>query len=467
MAACDTDTGHGDKYIYPIYVKNREKTTYGTCFIIHDYIITCNDIFDDFYDDSSVFTCVGETEYECEITYKIFEYGICFLKPTLNNPHRLFNNDVSCDFFLNTSLIPDGSNKQKCSIKYTKCGTPTVNNIDMQFEDITFNKITRQSAPLIPIYEFKLGKTLEKTIDKEDLCGGVVCDENNKLIGMMLSYNIKHDVFFVLPIYVIMSFFDKHHMVTLNKMYNLSTIFIENFTKPVTVKNSKYTEGLTITETCSTLKLHKIKLNIGDVIVSINNKKIIDGWIPFMNICVPPSTYFVLHQDITDIPITIIKNKKIINTTIDSLISVDDLSTIPLLSSPLENIDIEQFGLNLVQLSEDIIIKYRKEHNKNIVGVARDLFENKINLNMDFYYVVKTVDYSKIESNDDLLMKYEKFNFPMLKTDDVSNDYALFLLTKVNNKKLKSKLSDYDLEKVNSLTFVTTNLKDTIKISIK
>lgn len=455
MAACD-DTN----IVYPIHIKNNDKINYGVCFILDDHIVICLDLINNLKN-YEIYIVINDKKHECDIMRKVNEYNICFLKPKLNNLKGLFNG-ANHEKILMTTLIPDGTTHQ-CAI--TNIQSNNTKLTQSTLGEITFNKLFRQTAPYAPTYEFIVKN---KSGDTKEYIGGLVHDENNKLIAMIVSKNIKTGVLLGIPIYVISSFLEKIHTSQFNGDAEIYTIFFEKFTIPTSLIHKQYNYGLKIVEINNNVpKLNKVKLNINDIIVSINNNNIVsDGWIECMNICMPISTYIMLQPEMTNIPIIFMRGKNIIKSTINLIMTLNDIVTLPLYGSLKENITIDSFGLEMTQLSEDLLKTYKK-NNKNIVGITQKIFEEQINLNMDAYYVIKDLHIDLIESNSDLLQKYERYKFPMFNLCQSDNSYVLFLLTKINNKKIKKKLSEYEISSIHTLTFVTTDLSQTIKVSTK
>lgn len=459
MAACQQSN-----ITYTLCIRSKTQTKYETCFVLDDYIVSRLHFFNDL-DTYDVYIIIENEKYECDIINKVNEYNICFLKPKLTNPNGLFNN-VNHESFLMTSMIPNGT-EQYCTVKYTSNENPSIKSTSVVFDDISFNKLIRQTAPYAPTYEFKMVENHKKCIDLSKYYGGIVSDENDKIIAMIISVNTKTKSLIGIPSYLIMSFVDKINMACFNTNADIYSVFFENFTTPITIKKKKYEHGLMITNIDKVPKTNKFKLNVNDIIVSINGNKIVeDGFIKYMNICMPASTYIMLQPEIINIPMTIIRNKDTIDTKITSLMSLNDTVMLPLYGSLKENIIIEQFGLELVQLSENLLTR-NAEKGKKIVGIARDIYNGINDMKLNEFYVVKNINIELIQSNQKLQKVYEKHYFPNYDLCDTDNSYILFLLTKINNKKLKKKLSDCDISDIHTMTFVTTDPSQSIKVSIK
>jgi len=443
-----------------------------SCFILGTYIISCLHILNETNVGKDIYIIINEKKIMCDIVYKVCEYDILFLKPKLNDLDELFNDDDISDEILLTSIVPN-STEQSFNMIHIENEERDIVKVDkILFRDVIHTKLIRYSAPYIPIYEFDVNINLDADVDEQiddikGISGCAVCTDDNKIVGMITSYDSKKHALRSIPIYVIVAFMDKINAVNYCTSAEIYSLFLENISKHISLPKNKH--GLRITNDSPFLKLKKGKCNIGDTILSINGMDIKEcGWINYMGIIMPVSSYMMLQNEMNDIPITIMRNKKIIATTINTLTQLNEIALLPLDTPRSEIINISTMGINLIKLSENTLLSHSK-NKKNIVGEARKIYENGINtnLNKQIYYVVDSIDKKLTIDNPNLKALYDRHEFPLQKKNNEENDYSLFLLTKINNKKIKLDMCEDELSSIHTMTFVTCDLRHSIKITNK
>jgi hypothetical protein len=405
--------------------------------------------------------------FDCIKIGTVSEFDLEFLKVELNNGFVPISINENID-----NRIPEIDTQ--CIIIFSELNENSdieQKTCDCIIKNIECVKLERQACPYIPIIEVEIELNF---INLNGLSGSLVINKtNNKIIGMVKSYNEIKRIVCVIPIYLIIELLSKN---VLKKQYEIVNIPINGSINDVydPIAN-KMINGLFINHlyNINYKRKNKNKLVKSDIITSINGLQLnkngcvyceqLDKYIPY-------DTYIAINCSVNEpIKLKIYREKKKHKNSFHEFDiypeTINNISVIPYMGS---NHIIKYNGIIFAELSEKLL-KYYFDNGIKIIGYAFELYSKMFisQSKKQQYFVVVGIDESKVSSHN--LTMYRSKELPLVK-DELTDNYILPILSKINDKAIKT-FDDiiYGLKNVNELTTLSfvTKYKTAIKIIFK
>nr|QBK88494.1 MAG: trypsin-like peptidase domain protein [Mimivirus LCMiAC01] len=397
----------------------------------------------------------------------------CFNKmlPELCSSISFYTRTIVSGKRLNLYNLSDKSDKSVTRSKrslgtlpgYTSCNITTrIKKYSSTVNGIKFYKQQSLNMPQLPFITTLVDKLNYNT--EYELCeisGSIVTDDNNNIVGIMSNIIVGSREINIIPSISIHRLLDEY--IKTHKFMGLCDI-IALYTKNKLEINNETFYGLMINNNfninynSSVLKNSKYGYNLknNDIIYSVDGKKI------NKNLCIrhdsagimmPVSTYIALKYMSGDMIQMMVYRPNIFNKKINIIArSVLSAKYIPAMNN---HIYYRYHGLILMELSEEFIEMYSNN------GYLLSKYINKYMIEYPYRdnnneKIVVLIDINRKDLSYDNIILHESFNIPIIHLSD--NNYDVFMLTKINKKKVMNINAIDDLLTSNKNVFVFSQL---------
>ncbi len=360
--------------IKKIYINNnKDYSGYGI--MIDKYILTLHHVIE-----GAKNITINDLSYQ--LIFYIDEYDIAILSRTNSN---IFEFIDALNYF-NNNIIKIADSEDYCNLYFS------LNNIDIEFKEISHSHIKTNLFPSIPVYTFNI-------LDDIDYAGysGHVVTYKDKYIGLIVMQKQETRELVVLP-FDIISMLIKSYYVNDMKFYHLPIVLNDN---------------VIVNHGFRTLMPH-------DKIISINGILLNDNTIFDDNLGIKMmyDTYILLNN-FNILNVVYMRINKTKNKIYNTKIKLKELNYSNLMLNYREyNNNVVINSLEFSELSEEIII---------------DCIRNNIN--------IPEIDYDKIYNKQKMIYIKNISNPKLLKlleSNGMNLDKNIYLLSKISGKKINS-----------------------------